>query len=906
MHRNQVAREWNDHEEHLQGQGPWQVQPIGGMVGHKEQQSPHSSLCFPSLRGERMRSPASMGTLARAGLLLLLAIGLCQSLGEQDPWTQTPGPRVLGGDHFTTPSSSTSQCCGYSWEESGSGIRAADWKSEEPTVESRFFSRISWRNSTVGGRPWQVSLKLGERHICGGSLIEDDRVVTAAHCLSSLDGKQLKNLTVMAGEYNLFQKEKQEQNIPVLKIVIHPEFNRLGYMSFDIALLYLKHKVKFGIAVQPICLLQRDDRFEARILCMASGWGKITENSEYSDVLQEGELSIMDDRMCNSVLKSMNLPPLGRTLLCAGFPEQGKDACQGDTGGPLACRRPGGVWTLAGITSWVAGCERGLASQKNYHARALPGFFSKVFELMDFITQNLITDCKPQGIVLFGESGEIQYPYSKEENYSHNSLCVWKIMVPEDKIILIKFTSLDIENRAGCDHDYISLQSSDGAIISKVCGDMLPSPLLMETNQAIVTFVSDAENSGSGFELCFTAIQNSGTGSGCESVAVLVEEGTIQSANYPLLPNNVYYWFIHAPEKHIIKLTFEDFKVEFNQNCIYDSIVIYDDPEEKTIFSFGNMMVMYFKSDGENNFQGFKVRNTFLPSESLNKNGLTTLLKTNTIFTGKAIPYDICGIPPFGPQWLSRRIAGGEEACPHCWPWQVGLRFLGDHQCGGAIIDPVWILTAAHCVQSKGNPRSWTVVAGDHDRTLKESTEQVRRAKHIIVHEDFDIVTYDSDIALIQLSSPLEYNSVVRPVCLPHSMEPLFSSEICTVTGWGSTSEDGGLASRLQQIQVPVLERAVCERVYYSAHPGGITDRMICAGSAVSGRKDFCQGDSGGPLVCRHENSPFVLYGIVSWGAGCIQPWKPGVFARVRVFLDWIQSKIRVLLHFKQKIKAKP
>ncbi|XP_077871099.1 ovochymase-1 [Ictidomys tridecemlineatus] len=421
---------------------------------------------------------------------------------------------------------------------------------------------------------------------------------------------------------------------------------------------------------------------------------------------------------------------------------------------------------------------------------------------MDFITQNMITACKPQGIVLFGESGEIQYPYSKEDNYSHNSLCVWKIMVPEDKIILIKFTSLDIENRAGCDHDYISLQSSDEAIISKVCGDMLPSPLLMKTNQAIVTFVSDAENSGSGFELCFSAVQNSGT-------------------------------------------------------------------------------------------------------ESLNKNGLTTLLKTNTIFTGKAIPYDICGIPPFSPQWLSRRIAAGEEACPHCWPWQVGLRFLGDHQCGGAIIDPVWILTAAHCVQPKGDPRSWTLVAGDHDRTLKESTEQVRRAKHIIVHEDFDIVTYDSDIALIQLSSPLEYNSVVRPVCLPHSMEPLFSSEICTVTGWGSTSEDGGLASRLQQIQVPVLERAVCERVYYSAHPGGITDRMICAGSAVSGRKDFCQGDSGGPLVCRHENSPFVLYGIVSWGAGCIQPWKPGVFARVRVFLDWIQSKIKGITSLQTKNKSK-
>lgn len=66
---------------------------------------------------------------------------------------------------------------------------------------------------------------------------------------------------------------------------------------------------------------------------------------------------------------------------------------------------------------------------------------------------------------------------------------------------------------------------------------------------------------------------------------------------------------------------------------------------------------------------------------------------------------------------------------------------------------------------------------------------QVRRAKHIVMHEDFDTLSYDSDIALIQLSSALEFNSVVRPICLPHSLEPLFSSEICVVTGWGSVSK---------------------------------------------------------------------------------------------------------------------
>ncbi|XP_006751925.1 ovochymase-1-like, partial [Leptonychotes weddellii] len=176
--------------------------------------------------------------------------------------------------------------------------------------------------------PALVSLKLGEHHCCGGSLIQEDLVVTAAHCLVGLNEKQIKSLTVTAGQYSLSQKGEHEQKSPVSKIIIHPEYNRLGYMSSDIALLYLKHKVEFGTAVQPICLPHRDDKFEAGILCMTSGWCKISETSEYSNVLREVELPIMDDRMCNSVLKGMNFPLLGKTMMCASFPDEEKDACQ--------------------------------------------------------------------------------------------------------------------------------------------------------------------------------------------------------------------------------------------------------------------------------------------------------------------------------------------------------------------------------------------------------------------------------------------------------------------------------------------------------------------------------------------------------------------------------------------------
>uniref|UniRef100_A0A8C8RV17 Ovochymase-1 n=1 Tax=Pelusios castaneus TaxID=367368 RepID=A0A8C8RV17_9SAUR len=759
------------------------------------------------------------------------------------------------------------------------GIRPVDLENQESFLQSGFFSRIvGGRNSVVGGQPWQVSLKLGRFHFCGGSLIQEDVVVTAAHCVSDLE-TVMKTLIVTVGEHHLRKTDEQEQNIPISQIVVHPDFNRLGYMHSDIALLYLKNRVKYGRMVQPICLPHKDDKFEAGTLCVASGWGRVSEAGDLSNVLQEVELPILDRATCSALLQSMNLPPVASSMLCAGFPDGGKDACKGDSGGPLVCKRTSGIWTLAGITSWGVGCARGWdVLQRSSHDRGSPGVFSNVAELLDFITQNVF------GLENLSNSNTLS---------TETGAGIVSSQVALDwNTLLSNTTASSVNLRLSCLSACMS--KSNRFPVGKICGDVLPAPLLIDSNQAIVTLVSDGSNAGSGFEFIFTAVhKESEAGSGCGSVAVLVEEGKIDTANYPgLYPSNIKcHWFIEAPVEYVIKLEFEDFAVEFSEGCIYDAVVIYSDPEDehqlaklcgfsnpRPIVSPGNDMLIHFESDEENNFRGFKARFTFVPS------GFLLCLCVA----------DVCGFAPFSPQWLFRRIVGGEEACPHCWPWQAGLQLLGDHQCGGVVISPTWVLTAAHCVQSTNQPLHWTVIVGDHDRTLKESTEQVRRVKTILVHPDFDIVSYDSDIALIHLDGHLEYNTVVRPICLPNTTEPLSSSVLCTMTGWGSTREaDGSLASRLQQTQVPVLENEVCEENYYFNHPGGITARMICAGFAVSGGQDSCQGDSGGPLVCHNEKEPFILYGIISWGVGCARPKKPGVYTRVRVFLDWIKSTIR-------------
>ncbi|MEE6478135.1 hypothetical protein FKM82_011752 [Ascaphus truei] len=787
------------------------------------------------------------------------------------------------------------------------GARPAMSKSEHL---SEFTSRIvGGRKSVPGGQPWAVSLQLHKGHFCGGSIMRRSVVVTAAHCVHPVDKIEMSHMTVVAGEYDQDGTDPQAQSIPVSRIVTHPLYSRDGNMSYDIALVYLARKITLGSRVQPICLPQVDEQIEAGTLCVSCGWGRMTENGELSAVLQEVKLPIIDHDTCSSVLDSMGLPSLHETMLCAGFPDGGKDACQGDSGGPLACRRRSGTWYLAGCASWGLGCGRTWGAPQVGHEsdeRGSPAIFSKVSALLDFLTTGTHDGgSNPKMQKITGENGMIKYPLSMNSRYSNKSLFIWTITVQEDKMIQIRMIQLDIEFHVTCDHDYLSFTVKE-KLISKMCGSVTPSPLLIPSNHVTVTFSSDGSITGYGFELHFSASPAiSGAGSGCGSVAVLKEEGKIDTVNYPGSYESLTscHWIIEAPKDHIIKLIFEDFAVEFEKDCEYDHVSVYDDIEETwliarlcgfslpaPVFSPRNTMLIRFNSDQENNYPGFKARFVFLHSKYAVSN-LTTdhTPVTVKISKPKSVPLGVCGKAPLTSWWTLSRVVGGEEACPNCWPWQVGLLFLRGFQCGGVILSSQWVLTAAHCMQSS-DPSHWVVVAGDHDRMLNESTEQIRTVRTIVVHEKFDPVSYDYDIALIWLEEPLEFSDFVRPVCLPSSNESLAPSSVCVVTGWGNTQEVGELAIRLQQLMVPILDGKVCDSFYYSTHPKGITDHMLCAGFPSTHGKDSCQGDSGGPLVCPNEKKHFILHGIVSWGVGCARAKKPGVYTRVQVFLSWIKS----------------
>ncbi|KAM9311465.1 ovochymase-1 [Gastrophryne carolinensis] len=762
---------------------------------------------------------------------------------------------------------------------------------------------VGGEDAAVGGQPWTVSIQYRSRHICGGSLVGRTVVVTAAHCIYPASREKMSHMVVVVGEYDRNVTDPQEQNIPVTNVKVHQEYRNDGSMRFDIALIYLARPVNLGSEVQPVCLPQVGERIAVGTLCISSGWGRTGEGGEMSRILQEVKLPILDDGACSSALGTRGLPPLHRSMVCAGFPDGGRDACQGDSGGPLVCQRRSGAWVLYGSSSWGLGCGRAWGNTMvRSDLVGSPAIFTRISSLLDFLRNSTAVDgCSPEPLLITGTNGVIRYPLDASRNYSSNSLCRWRVTVPAGKMIRIQFIRMNIEDHVTCAHDALmfTVRQKD---FRKVCGPEMPSPLIVPANTVTITFFSDSTVNGGGFQFNFSAVQSSAVeGSGCGSAALLKKRGKIYTLNYPALypANMTCNWVIEAPKGKIIQLLFEDFAVEFQEKCLYDRVSIYSDQAQtqpittlcgfsatEPIYSPRNIMIIVFKSDGENQYSGFKARFSFVnPANELK----LKRIPPTPVVKQKAINPSACGVAPLSAQWLLNRIVGGEEASPNCWPWQVALLYQGSFVCGGAIISPEWVMTAAHCVLSP-DPSAYGIIAGIHDRNLKESSRQERRLQAIAAHQSFTLSDFDYDVALLQVDVPFEINDFVRPVCLVRAEEPIQPSSLCVVTGWGTTLEEGELSSRLQQLQVPVLSNAVCNTTYY---PGVITNRMLCAGFPDASGKDSCQGDSGGPLVCPGTNNSYVLYGIVSWGLGCARAQRPGVYARVRSFLNWIQDTLQ-------------
>ncbi|KAI5928988.1 putative serine protease 42 [Manis javanica] len=226
--------------------------------------------------------------------------------------------------------------------------------------------------------PWQVSLQINNQHICGGSLIARQWVLTAAHCISGD-----VEYTVKMGDTHVKHTSRMAIKVPVRDIVVHKYYNPIGSIQNDIALALLDFPVNYSSHIQPVCVPEKAFMVQAGTKCWVTGWGKLDEKASSKEAptkLQEAEQNIIRYEECNELLKKelANDNDIVRKGVVCGYSTQGKDSCQGDSGGPLVCDF-NSTWVQVGIVSWGIGCGR----------RGYPGVYTEVSFYKDWLIDHV-------------------------------------------------------------------------------------------------------------------------------------------------------------------------------------------------------------------------------------------------------------------------------------------------------------------------------------------------------------------------------------------------------------------------------------------------------------------------------------------------------------------------------------
>ncbi|XP_072558367.1 tryptase beta-2-like [Paramormyrops kingsleyae] len=234
-------------------------------------------------------------------------------------------------------------------------------------------------------------------------------------------------------------------------------------------------------------------------------------------------------------------------------------------------------------------------------------------------------------------------------------------------------------------------------------------------------------------------------------------------------------------------------------------------------------------------------------------------------------------------------IVGVEDAEDSVW-WWIAALVMNDYPtriyCGGTLVADTWVLTAAHCINTKRS--RYSVLLGVHRLTEDVTAEKKFKIVKSVIHPKYNNAIKGYDIALVRLDRPVRVLGVGRYPYLGDSKDNY--DDPCYVAGWGQITENDPLPvpRTLQEVAVPIVPNDACKKSYPHLKP-----EMICAGKSG---KDSCQGDTGGPLMCISKDGSdeiWKLAGIVSYGRGCGRAAFPGVYTRVSSYRDFISNNIK-------------
>ncbi|XP_024086274.1 serine protease nudel-like [Cimex lectularius] len=247
-----------------------------------------------------------------------------------------------------------------------------------PWTNERRSRIVGGGNAGPGSWPWQAALYKEGEFQCGATLISETWLLSAGHCFYNAQNDYW--VARMGALRRETPPAPYEQLRPITKVVLHPEYEDQGFIN-DISLLRMNEPIVLTSFVRPICLPEENKEPRDGAMCTVVGWGQLYEIGRvFPDTLQEVQLPVISTAECRKRTIFLPLYKVTDNMFCAGYERGGRDACLGDSGGPLMCQESDGRWTLTGVTSNGYGCAR--ANR--------PGVYTKVVNYLPWVRETLL------------------------------------------------------------------------------------------------------------------------------------------------------------------------------------------------------------------------------------------------------------------------------------------------------------------------------------------------------------------------------------------------------------------------------------------------------------------------------------------------------------------------------------
>ncbi|XP_069508011.1 serine protease 53 isoform X2 [Ambystoma mexicanum] len=790
--------------------------------------------------------------------------------------------------------------------------------------------------AALGEWPWHVALSFQGEPLCGGTLLSEQWVVTAAHCFQG--NKTLKDpaswkaylaFTTLGGAPDEHTVERN-----VARILLHEKYTSF-INGYDAALLQLSKPVAFNRFIQPVCLPKPGHRFRLGSHCWVTGLEDVRpgDNLTLARPLQKVSITLIGRNTCNCIYNSLERieisNPVLPGMLCGTDKDGDRGPCTGDSGGPVVCNEDG-VWFLAGIVSFSLGCHlpnsptifSDVLNYTTWIQTKTNGTSAPVFFANQTISVPLIPDdgknctdflstknpgCGIPKVNTTGPGTQVgEWPWSVGLLFQGSHICEGSLISeswvmtaancfsgsgvtesPDDWTVSLGWPMQEVQ---------VKKISINGAFITPPEGDDIAMVQLSQP----VTFNDYLQPACLPF-----SVHRFRFGTTCWATGHQQKEGSDSSPALQEVELNLI-----GPNKC---------------NCIYSLMESSDDipsllpgmicaaPEEgKTSVCPINTSGPLFCNEngawflaGIGSFGGSCGRPDH-PAVYTEISAFQEWIKQLTreaYFAPQAISVppgldngscsdasdSVCGQP-----LIDERKASNGDAVEGAWPWMASIVQNGDQHCSGVLITRRWVLCEAHCFLSfPVFEDDYIIYLGRSDQTGTSHHEMSRRLKRVVHHPQNRRGAKKNYLVLAEVAPDVIYNDYIRPICLPTENVEFKAGSNCWVVGWGNIQPSGSFpdSDAMKQLNITVLDANQCSCHFEEDDsPNNETaKRMICAGNQ-QGEGSACLDDSSMPLVCQDSTGSWLLAGFASSQAGCTEPLCPSIYTRASPFAAWIQE----------------